>query len=135
MLQQVYSGIRGDWTLALEKEFQELRGLEATMLAYQNDPGQRAELLRQVPAEKWRVAWKRYDGLRFTRLCHYLRVRPADADIGHSIFIFRLDAAEIAAATGGSVQNWRDAIERAVQRRRPTARTRPAAPGQPRSPG
>lgn len=117
MLQHVYSKIRGPWTLQLENEFQQLRLVEPTLMAYQNDPRQRAELLREIPEEKWTIAWKRYEQLRFARLCYYLRVRSADAVIGYSIFVFRLDAAELQAAVGGSRNEWAQLIERTVQQR------------------
>lgn len=120
MLQQVYSTVRGDWTVALEKEFQELRTLEPTLLAYQRDPNRRTDLLRDAPAQNWRTAWKRYETLRFARLCHYLRVRKADASIGYSILVFRLSEAELSAATAGSVQQWRQLIEDAVMGRQRT---------------
>jgi hypothetical protein len=120
MLQHVYSKIRGDWTGSLEKEFQELRRLEPTLLAYQNDPVQKATLLRDVPAANWETAWKRYEQLRFARLCHYLRVREADASIGYSMLVYRLSAAEINGAIGGSIQQLRDLIERAAVQRKVT---------------
>ena len=114
MLQHVYSNFRGEWTLEQEREFQRLRPLEPVLLAYQNDPVRRAALLQEAPERNWTTAWKRYEGLRFARLCHYLRVRRADASIGHSIFVFRLNAAELAAALGGSARDWRAAIEQAI---------------------
>jgi hypothetical protein len=113
MLQQVYSPLRGDWTLAWEGEYQQLRAIEPLFLAYQNDPARRAELLRDAPVEKWTAGWKRYELLRFARLCHYLRARRADASIGYSIRIYRLSAAEIAGTTG-SIHEWRKLIEQAV---------------------
>lgn len=114
MLQQVYSPVNGEWTLAFEREFQSLRAIEPQLLAYQNDAARRANLVREVPAEKWEYGWLRYDWLRLARLCHYLRVRPADANINGSILVFRLTAAEIAGATGGSLRDWQALIERAV---------------------
>lgn len=132
MLQHVYSKVRGDWTPALEKEFQELRATEPTLLAYASDPAQRAALLRDVPAANWNAAWKRYETLRFARLCHYLRVRAADAVIGHALFVFRLDAAELQGATRGTIQEWRDVIERASAARSVTGR--PASAPSPRPP-
>jgi hypothetical protein len=122
MLQHVYSKVRGDWTAPLEKEFQELRRLEPTFLAYQNDPAQRVALLRDVPAANWETGWKRYEQLRFARLCHYLRVREADASIGHSMLVYRLSAAEITGAAGGSIQQWRDLIEASAVQRKVTVR-------------
>jgi hypothetical protein len=115
MLQHVYSSIRGNWTLELEREFQQLRATEAALLAYQNEPARRAELLRDAPAENWTTAWKRYELLRFARLCHYLRVRPPEGVVGHSIRIYRLTAEELRGAVGGSPAEWRALIERAVQ--------------------
>lgn len=114
MLQQVYSRIRGAWTLELEREFQQLRASEATLLAYQNDPMRRAELLRDAPAENWTTAWKRYELLRFARLCHYLRVRAPEGVVGHSIRIFRLTAGELHGAVGGSPMEWQALIEQTV---------------------
>ena len=114
MLQHVYSNHRGAWTLENEQEFQRLRLLEPSLVAFQNDREQRALLLTKATLENWTSAWKRYDALRFARLCHYLRVRKIDAAIGHSILIYRLTAAEVAAATGGSAREWRIAIEQAI---------------------
>jgi len=113
MLQQVYSPVRGDWTLPLEGEFQQLRAVEPDLLAYHHDPRRREELLRDAPAGNWNTAWRRYELLRFARLCHYLRVRPPDANVGYSILIYRLTDAEVKAATAGSLQEWAALIEQA----------------------
>ncbi len=93
----------------------DLRRLDGMFRDYADDPVKRAEYQRDVSAEKWRVAWERYDQLRFARLCHYLRARQPDAMIGYSILIYRLSAAEIADATGDSLPAWSKAIERSVQ--------------------
>ena len=114
MLQHVYSDVRGEWSFAREQEFQRLRPLEPSLLAYQTDPGRRRALEQEAPAQNWVTAWKRYELLRFARLCHYLRARGPDAAVGHSILIFRLNATELAAATAGSVDLWRQAIEHAL---------------------
>ena len=130
MLQHVYSDFRGKWTLEFEREYQRLRPLEPSLLAYHEDPVRRATLLQEAPEQNWTTAWKRYDALRFARLCHYLRVRRVDASIGYSILIFRLNAVELAAATGGSARDWRMAIERAVAGE--TLIGQPPAPAPPR---
>jgi len=44
--------------------------------------------------------------------CHYLRARTPDANVGYSIFIYRLTPAEIAEATTGSLAQWQGLIER-----------------------
>jgi hypothetical protein len=117
MLQQVYSDYRGDWRLEYEREFQHLRNLEPTLLAYQADAERRAALLAEATASAWNTAWKRYAALRFARLCHYLRLRQADAAIGHSILVFRLNAAELRAVVGGSAREWQAALEAAAHGR------------------
>jgi hypothetical protein len=117
LLQHVYSTYRGEWTLDYEREFQRLLPLEPLLLAYQNDPTRRTALLAEAPAENWRTAWRRLEALRFARLCHYLRVRGPDDTVGHSILIYHLDAAELAATTAGSAQAWERAITAAAARR------------------
>lgn len=117
LLQNVYSNYRGAWTLDYEREFQRLLPLAPLLLAYQNDPNRRAALLAEAPAENWQTAWRRLEALRFARLGHYLRVRGPDAEVGYSILIFRLNAAELAAATAGSVQEWERALAAAAARR------------------
>ncbi len=117
MLQQVYSPVRGPWTLALEQEYQQLRVTEPDLLAYQADPKRREELLRAAPAINWTTAWRRYELLRFARLCHYLRVRSPDAEIGYSILIYRLTPDELNRACSGSLQDWSKLIEETVGRK------------------
>jgi 4-amino-4-deoxy-L-arabinose transferase-like glycosyltransferase len=115
MLQQTYAprDLCGPWTLKLELEYQKLHATEPALLSYQNDPAARPALLHEVSAQAWEAAWKRYDLLRFARLCHYLRVRKSDANAGYSILIYRLTPEEIAAATG-SPDEWRAIMERAA---------------------
>ena len=108
MLQHVYSSVRGEWTLEQEQDFQKLRALEPALLAHQANPA------ATPTGEDWKPVWKRYETLRFARLCHYLRVRPADAAIGHTIFVFRLTEAEIKGATGGAAKEWGALIEAAA---------------------
>lgn len=114
MLEHVYSPVRGPWTLELEKEYQKLRELEPLFEAYGRDPTRREEFEQAAPAGQWRRSWGRHDQLRFARLCYYLRVRKPDADVGHSIFIYRLTAEELKKATAGSLNDWRTLIESAV---------------------
>lgn len=114
MLEHVYSPIRGPWTLEAEKEYQELRALEPLFAAYVSDPKRREELVRDLTEAQWRRTWTRHDLLRFARLCHYLRARPPEGSVGHSIFIYRLSAEEIAAATARPLGDWQKLIERAA---------------------
>lgn len=106
MLQQVYSPVRGPWTVELEKEYQQLRTLEPAFADYTRDPKIRAELERSPGGERWPQVIKRYDILRFARLCFYLRARVPDAMIGYSILIYRLNENEVARATNGPLSAW-----------------------------
>jgi hypothetical protein len=106
MLQQVYSTVQGPWTRKLEDEYQFLRTFEPMFQAYATDPGERARLSKDVSPEKWAASRDRFMHLRFARLCYYLRVRRPDAVIGYSIFIYRLNAGEVRAATAGSLRDW-----------------------------
>lgn len=119
MLQQVYSPVRGvPWTFALEREYQDLRHLEPLLDLYTRDPGQWARVEHEFPREQWQRAINRFDVVRFARLCSYLRARKQDGDVGHSILIYRLSAAEVAGATAGSLQDWSALIERAASTNR-----------------
>jgi hypothetical protein len=112
MLQEVYSSVRGDWTLEREKEYQFLRSFEPQFRAYASDPAARRRLDAQLSPEKWTANRDRFLHLRFARLCYYLRVRKPDAVIGYSIFVYRLSAEEVRAATAGSLRDWTELIER-----------------------
>ena len=116
MLQQVYTQ-QHEWTLPLEREFQELRAFEPTFFAYQSDPVRRAKLLQDFPAARWNETWKRYEFLRFSRLCYFLRVREPDANAGYSILIHRLSPKEVAAASAGSLADWSALIEQTAEAR------------------
>ncbi len=59
MLQNVYSKFRGHWTIETEREYQQLRVLEPTMLLYQEQNANRDELQRTVSAENWNTASRR----------------------------------------------------------------------------
>jgi hypothetical protein len=117
MLEHVYSPVRGPWTIEFEKEYQKLRELEPLFETYGHDSARRTEFEKAAPAGQWRRSWGRHDQLRFARLCYYLRLRAPDADIGHSIFIYRLTAEELRKATASSLTDWRGLIESAVARR------------------
>jgi hypothetical protein len=119
MLQQVYSPLQGSWTPQNEQEYQQLHRSEAAFLAYQNDPGQRTALLREATADQWKSTWRRYEVLRFARLCYYLRVRPPDAMIGYSILIYHLTQKDIDAAVNGPASELAAAMERALGGSRP----------------
>ena len=115
MLQQVYSDVRGEWTLAHEKEYQDLRRVEPQFREYYTEPARRRELLAIYPAAQWERAGQRYNLLRFARLCAYLRACHPEAVIGHSIFIYRLSQEELDRSLQRSYSDWLDAIAHAGQ--------------------
>jgi len=101
ILMEVYGPGHGTWGQNEEASFQRLRArLEPPAAGGQESDADRAY----------------YDALRLARLCQYLRLKTPDAQVGYSILIYRLDAAEVAAATGGSLGAWSALIERASAR-------------------
>jgi len=116
MLSHVYSDVRGPWTIALENEYQAARVIEPDLVGYTTTAGKKADMERTASAARWTAIIKRYDVLRFARLCYYLRLRAPEAQVGYSIFIYRLSAAEIHAATAGTLGDWTALIERTVAR-------------------
>jgi 4-amino-4-deoxy-L-arabinose transferase-like glycosyltransferase len=96
-LQQVYSPVRGPWTLEHEREYQQLRAIP----------------LRELPDN----AWSRYDLLRFARLCAYLRARPPDAMADYSILIYRLSDDTVERVLNRSYKDWSDEITATLRSR------------------
>ncbi|MFI5335608.1 MAG: glycosyltransferase family 39 protein [Opitutales bacterium] len=83
MFHRVYTQVRGPWSPAYEGAYQSLaRDLAANA----------------IPPAEMPDALVRFDQLRFGRLCHFLAGRPPDALVANTIFIFRLDDAELAQA-------------------------------------
>ena len=113
MLQQVYSPVRGAWTVAFEQEYQAERLKEGLFREYWTNADTRDAVRASGAATAFEETWRRYDLLRFARLCHYLRARRPDAVIGHSIFIHRLSAVELQAVLHGTYSDWLQAIEQA----------------------
>jgi len=95
MLQHVYSPLRGMWTTANEREYEELRATAPMIRDYFLEPTKRAALLSLQPEAKWQQAGQRYHILEFARLCRYLRSRPPDDMAGYSILIYRLSQADL----------------------------------------
>ncbi|MBI5382468.1 MAG: glycosyltransferase family 39 protein [Opitutae bacterium] len=111
MLQHAYSPIRGPWTMDAEREFQNLRAQDADFHAHALTSA------TSLSPAQWEQAWRRYELLRFARLCHYLRVRQPDAMAGYSILIYRLTQEEVRATTAAPLADWVALIERAANQR------------------
>ena len=114
LLQQVYSPFQGEWRLDWEKEYQEGRQKEPLFREYWSNPQVRDNLQRIGVAIAFEETWRRYDQLRFARLCYYLRARGPDANVGYSILIFRLNSAEVAGAIAGKFTALGQLIEKAT---------------------
>lgn len=116
MLQAVYLPGRGDWTAETEREYQQLRALAPAFARYAQDPAARPALDRDASPEQWHTAWERFNALRFVRLCHYLRAKAPVARIGDSIFVYRLDNAEVEAACHRDLRALQHLIEARARR-------------------
>jgi len=110
MLQQVYSPVRGPWTPAWEREYQQLRrfapALQVELARIVPDP--RHPYAAPPPAE---AAWRRFDQLRFARLCACLRARAPEAMIGYSILIYRLSDEEVDRMLNRRYSDWLTAAQ------------------------
>ncbi|HVZ63900.1 MAG TPA: glycosyltransferase family 39 protein [Lacunisphaera sp.] len=113
ILQQVYGTTGGAWNPEFEKEYQALRAREPYFREFSRNPEVRRDLERAGTSRAFEQSWQRYDGLRLARLTAYLRARRPVAVIGYSIFIYRLDAAEVNAAVNGPYSQWLMAIANA----------------------
>jgi len=101
MLQNVYTPIKPPWSAQDEAQWQAARADVERLEAAQADPAAFDALL----AERGEAAWNRrlgeYEQLRFARLCAWLRRREPDAQVGHSILLYRLSADDATAAVYG----------------------------------
>ncbi len=104
MLQNVYSSWRGPWTLEKERNYLALRAKLASTPTPTN------------PAEHKKLSQLRYttDQMRFVRLSSFLRLRRPDAVIGYSIFVYRLNAAEVHGALYGTMNDLAAVMEQAL---------------------
>lgn len=94
-LQQVYMLDSTRWTEQYEREYQTARPAMDAFARASDE--QRATLLRSQ-GDRVRPQFDRFQRLQFGRLCAHLRERAPDAHVGHSILIYHLGQAEIAAA-------------------------------------
>jgi len=116
MLEEVYSPVRGGFTLEDEKEYQDRRRAEPVFRAYWTNPAAREDILKQFAGKQLDAAWARLDWLRFARLAAYLRVKEPEAMIGYSIFIYRLTDDEVDRVLNRRYSDWLDMVESAGRR-------------------
>jgi hypothetical protein len=98
MLQGVYLTPQAPWTAHNESDYQallyNLRLFDSTAA----EPRTRAALLRQTGPDFWLKVFHAFEQHRLARLTSYLRRRAPDAEVGHSILVYRVDAAELGRA-------------------------------------
>jgi len=104
MFQRVYTVVRGPWTAAREQEYESLARW-AAQFAKHPDPEQGRDLEgRSLTRAQVLDRLFELGQLRFGRLCHYLRDRTPDAEVGYSILIFRLTDEQVRQALGIPLQ-------------------------------
>lgn len=102
MLPTVWSAIDGPfgpWNARFEARYQELRRAIQPLLAARPEERRQAFAARDV--EQWIEVFEAYAQFRFARLTAYLRQREPDDEIGHSILVYKLGAADVARAIDG----------------------------------
>jgi hypothetical protein len=90
------------WTATLEAEYQ--RHLSNVKALGNTGEGTeaRTQLLRRTGEDFWWQTFRRFDELRVGRLAAFLRHREPDAEVGYSILIYRLTAADVMRALEGT---------------------------------
>jgi 4-amino-4-deoxy-L-arabinose transferase-like glycosyltransferase len=103
-LQRVYGGAV-TWTARHERVYRDARQIVEIALTHRDDPDLLRELYDEVGgAERFHAIATHYWKTRFSRLAYWLTLnREPDARAGYSIHLYRLTAAELAAALDGPV--------------------------------
>ncbi len=102
LLQGVYTAAFGPWSRAYEESYRQSARNVALFESAAADPGRQAALFKTKSRRLWRLEIDTHDNLRFARLCAWLRHRGEPPHhVGHSIFIWKLTAADLAAALEG----------------------------------
>lgn len=98
MLAAVYVDTPGPWSDEHEKAY---RGCLHNLKLFgstDNNAEARTALLAQTGEEFWWRLFRFYEHLRLTRLCHVLRLRRPDHQVGYAILVYRLSDEEVRAA-------------------------------------
>lgn len=100
MVQSVYNPVApGPWRKDYEQWYQQLRG--TTQMFLQADGPGRQQLIERSGPERWARGFSDYEGLRFARLCAYLRRREPAATINHGVLVYTLTRADLLTALSG----------------------------------
>jgi hypothetical protein len=98
------AAIRGPWRREYEDVLRRKLWRKATRFdRAAGDPEAQRRLIAKRGEAFWRDLLWTFDMLRQARLTAYLRGREPDAEVGHSILIYRLSAEEVRAALEGPV--------------------------------
>jgi hypothetical protein len=90
MLQAVYLAAPGPWTESYETQYQHLLHNVQAFEATAPNSNERAAAEAALGAAGWDQMFFGYEQFRAARLFAYLRRREPDANIGHSILVFRV---------------------------------------------
>jgi hypothetical protein len=102
IFQGVYTAAFGPWRNDYEILYRKMFERCAMFSASAASPAQRAELLKKRPLAEWLNDFDLFENLRFARLCAWLRHQGVPPhNIGHSLFIWKLTYADLAAALSG----------------------------------
>ncbi len=89
----------GPWRPSLERTYRSLKTEVARFYLPTDSEGKTGGAQSLTDLERQKIAL--FDGLRFARLCAYLRLRPPTERITPAIFVFDLHAADLATALEG----------------------------------
>ena len=92
-LQQLYQKPAGRWRTQYEERYQEAR--KAIRPLQTADPVARWQLIESKGSTYWYQVIGQFEALRLGRLNAFLRQREPDANVGHSILIYRLTANDL----------------------------------------
>jgi len=112
MLQDPYSSWNGPWTARHEGVYRNLLRSMREELA----SGERAPLIEEFGEGPSHPLWN-LERLRFARISLYLRQRRPETVIGHSLMVYRLDAAELRTLVDGTPEELAGLLEQAAASR------------------
>ena len=102
MLQSLYTQPLGPWCEPYEHQYQQLRQEESQFQRFNNDASFRETVEGNRESHQLFVENRNlFLELRFARLCGFLRQREPNAQIGHSILIYRLTDEDVQQALHG----------------------------------
>ncbi|HEY5999512.1 MAG TPA: glycosyltransferase family 39 protein [bacterium] len=100
MMESVYNVVApGPWRTDYEEHYQRLQREVKAFFA--SDEAGRRRLVDERGVENWVKAVADFEGLRFARVCAYLRQREPGEEINHSLLVYSLTQEDLKAALHG----------------------------------